>query len=142
MWASVILTIVTRYGFPALFLAVCSILAQSGATSSQQPPQEPPEEDISTDRPKEYVFNPLQAANEVRVGNYYYKKGSFRAAAGRFQEAIKWDPNNADAWLRLGDAQAKMKHEKEARAAWAKYLELKPDAKDAVEIKKKLGSRS
>src|SRR5215467_2261039 len=45
----------------------------------------PPEEDTSV-AVKEYAFNPLQAQKEIAVGNQYFKKGSFRAAAGRFTE--------------------------------------------------------
>ncbi len=31
--------------------------------------------------PKEYAFNPLQATKEVEIGNYYFKKKNYRAAA-------------------------------------------------------------
>jgi tetratricopeptide (TPR) repeat protein len=99
--------------------------------------QEPPEEDEPT-KPKEYVFNPLQAANELKIGIYYFKKGSYRAAAKRFQEAGKWNPGYAEAYLRLGEAEEKLKDGEAARAAYAKYLELEPDAKNAAEIQKKL----
>ena len=42
------------------------------------------------------------------------------------------------AWLRLGDTAEKQNDEKTAAAAYAKYLELQPDAKNAAEIKKRL----
>lgn len=71
-------------------------------------------------------------------GEYYFKKGDYRAAAGRFREATKWNDGNAEAWLRLGDAEEKLKEVKEARAAYTKYLELAPDAKNAAEIRKKI----
>lgn len=121
-----------------LTLAIASIL--TGQT--QRPPavqQEPPEEDVSVAGKQEYTFNPLQAAKELRVGGFYFKKGSYRAAARRFEEATKWDPNNAEAWLRLGDTQAKLGDRKAARAAWAKVVELEPDSKQSAEIRKKLG---
>ena len=60
------------------------------AQDPKQPPppapqeQEPPEEDQSF-KPKEYDFNPLQATKEIDAGNYYFKKGQFTAAAGRFE---------------------------------------------------------
>ncbi len=102
--------------------------------------QEPPEEDVSSDKPKEYTFNPLQAAKELKIGNYYFKKGSYRAAAGRFVEATKWDANEAEAWLRLGDAHARSGKPKDAREAWARYLALKPEGKESEAIRKKLAS--
>ena len=97
----------------------------------------PPEEDTGL-TPKEYSFNPLQADKEVRIGNYYFRKGSFRAAALRFQEATKWNEGNADAWLRLAEAREKLKDPKAAKEAYAKYVELSPEAKNTPEIRKKL----
>jgi tetratricopeptide (TPR) repeat protein len=108
--------------------------------AQQQPEeQEPPEEDANL-KPKEYVFNPLQATKEFQVGVEYYKKGSYKAAAGRFREATRWNPNLAEAWLRLGEAEEKRKNRKDAKDAYAKYLELQPEAKDAAEIRKKVAS--
>lgn len=104
-------------------------------------PQEPAEEDEAL-TVKEYSFNPLQAEKEIKVGAYYFKKGSFRAAAQRFREATRWDAGNAEAWLKLGEAQEKLKDRAAAKEAYTKYLELKPDAKNAAEIRKKLGRKS
>src|SRR5581483_3135940 len=98
----------------------------------------PKEEDESLTTSKDYTFNPLQAQKEVRVGNYYFKKGSFRAAALRFREATKWNAGDAEAWLRLGEAAEKQKDEKTAMEAFTKYRELAADAKDAPDIRKKL----
>ena len=99
----------------------------------------PKEEDESlAPTTREYAFNPLQAEKEITVGNYYFKKGSYRAAANRFREATKWNPGSGEAWLRLGEAEEKQKDTKSAKEAFAKYLEISPDAKDAAEIRKKL----
>jgi tetratricopeptide (TPR) repeat protein len=117
-----------------LFLALIAHGQQPPPTTQEQAP---PEEDESL-KPKEYSFNPLQAAKELRVGNYYLKKGSYRAAALRFQEATKWDNTLAEAFLRLGEAREKLHDRKAAAEAYAKYLEIAPDAKDAPDVKKKL----
>ena len=97
----------------------------------------PPEEDTSLTT-KEYAFNPLQAKKDITTGNYYFKKGSYRAAAGRFVEATKWNDGDTEAWLRLGEADEKLKDQKAAKEAYEKYLELAPDAKNAAEIRKKI----
>ena len=99
--------------------------------------QLPPEEDKAKIK-ETYSFNPLQSKKDVTVGEEYFKKGSFNAAASRFREATKWNDGNADAWLRLGDAEAKLKDMKAAREAWEKYLQLAPDAKNAAEVRKRL----
>lgn len=101
------------------------------------PDQLPPEEDKAKIQQK-YTFNPLQSKKDVTVGEFYFKKGDFKAAAGRFRDATKWNDGNAEAWLRLGDAEDKMKDSKAAQEAWKKYIELAPAAKNAAEIRKKL----
>jgi len=99
--------------------------------------EDPPEEDTSL-IPKEYVLNPLQASKEITAGNYYFKKGNFKAAVKRFTEATRWDPGNAEAHLRLAESYEKQKDKKNAKGEYSKYLELVPDAKNAAAIKKKL----
>ncbi|MFN0104631.1 MAG: tetratricopeptide repeat protein [Bryobacteraceae bacterium] len=116
------------------------ILILFALAAQRQPPvaQEPPEEDSTLIETKEYTFNPLQAEKEVRTGNFYAKKGNHKAASVRYREATKWNPALAEAWLRLGESLEKRKDGKGAKEAFAKYLELAPDAKNAAAIKKKL----
>ena len=102
--------------------------------------QEPPEEDENL-APKEYTFNPLEAQRDLRVGNYYFKKGNYKAAVSRYREATRWNPNYAEAYLRLGEGEEKLKDKQAASEAYAKYLELAPDAKDADTVKKKLSGK-
>lgn len=113
-----------------------------GVTLAQQQPQppdpvEPPEED-ETLQPKEYVFNPLQAQKEFNIGNFYFKKGSFKAASLRYDEATKWNPGYADAWYRLAEAREKMKDADGAKQAYKKFLEVAPGDKRATDAKKKI----
>jgi tetratricopeptide (TPR) repeat protein len=122
---------VTRRSLALLPLA---LLAQE---QKAPPEQEPPEEDEIL-RPKEYTFNPLQADSEIRVGNFYWKKGSYKAAARRFEEATRWDPSRAEAFLRWAESLEKLKDKDGAKRAYAKYLELAPDAKNADQIRKKI----
>ena len=126
-------------GFYTLIVA-CLLLFLAFFAAPQppaQPPVEPPEEDASYVK-KEYSFNPLQAQKEVKIGQFYLKKGAWKAAALRFEEALKWNPADAAPWLLLGDARAKLKDARAAREAYAKYLELAPDAKDAPSVKKRM----
>jgi tetratricopeptide (TPR) repeat protein len=136
-------------------LAAGVCLSQAQDTPSQQPPpntttlkrerpaqatgaeEDPPEEDTSLSVDS-YSFNPLQSKKSVDIGNEYAKKHNFRAAAGRYKEATRWNDGNSEAWLRLGEAEEKLKDAQGARTAYAKYLELASDAKNAAEIRKKL----
>jgi len=97
-----------------------------------------PEEDDSL-KPKEYTFNPLQAEKELRVGIFYFHKGSYKAAVIRFREATRWNNNLAEAYLRLGEAEEKEKDWKAAREAYEKYLQLAGEDKRTPEIRKKVG---
>lgn len=121
----------------------CTVLL-SGTLWAQRPkppqPQEPPEEDEAL-AVKEYSFNPLQAEKELKIGNFYFKKGKYKAAARRFEEATKWNPGGAEAYLRLGEAREKLNDPKGAREAFAKFIDLVPDDKRAPQIKKKLSRK-
>ncbi len=100
--------------------------------------QLPPEEDITAAKPEQFSFNPVKSKRDVSVGDYYFKKGDYKAAANRFLEATKWNDANAEAWLRLGEAREKQQDSRGARAAYQRYLQLAPDAKNAGEVKKRL----
>jgi len=135
-----------RWTTALLLGGALSILAQDPPGQLQKkrtpPPvstkeEVPPEEDTSVGE-KQYSFNPLQALKEVQTGNYYFKKGSYRAAEGRFKEATLWNNGYDEAWLRLGEAEEKLRDKKAAREAYEKYVELASDAKKAAEIRKKL----
>jgi tetratricopeptide (TPR) repeat protein len=139
-----------------LALGAASLAAQSSATP-QTPPDSPPAQ-LKTERPQpatsdqeevppeedtslvatKYSFNPLQSKKDVLAGQFYAKKGNYRAAAGRYREATKWDDSNREAWLLLGDADEKLKDKDGARTAYKKYLAVAADAKNAADIRKKL----
>jgi len=112
--------------------------------SKQTPPpaakeQEPPEEDESL-KPTEYALNPLEANTNITAGNFYFKKGNYRAAAKRYLEATRWDPGSADAFFKLAEANERLKDRAAARDAYEKYLAISPDAKNADAIKKKIAT--
>lgn len=90
------------------------------------------------DRPKEYAYNPYEAEKEVGVGNYYMKKGSYTAAVKRYQEALKWKPNWALPYLKMGQAFEKKDDPVHAAEAFRKYLELTPNAKNAKDLRKQI----
>ena len=128
-----------------LLVAVAApLVADDLKKDRPQPPASPKEEPLKEEdetlaaTDEDYSFNPLQAEKDVRVGNYYFKKGSYRAAALRFRRATKWNDGFAEAWLRLGEAEEKQKDSEAAKQAYTKYLALSPDAKNAADIRKKI----
>jgi tetratricopeptide (TPR) repeat protein len=111
----------------------------ASAPSSDE--ENPPEEDESV-APEKFVLNPLESERNIRVGNYYWHKGKYRAAAGRYSRATKYNPNSPEAFFKLGEAEEKLKNAEAARQAFQKVMALAPDSKLASEAKKKLGNRS
>lgn len=96
------------------------------------------DEDEQYARPQVYAFNPVQARNELKVGNYYAKKGNHRAAAGRYLEATRWDANFGEAYWRLGQAREHLDQAAEAAEAYARFLELKPEGKRSRQARRRL----
>ena len=108
---------------------------QPGKTSDKE--TAPPEED-TTIGTTQYSFNPLQAKKDIEVGNEYAKKHNYRAAANRYTSATKYNDGDADAWLKLGETEEKLKDKDAARGAYQKYLDIASDAKNASEIRKRV----
>ncbi|MDP8991119.1 MAG: tetratricopeptide repeat protein [Acidobacteriota bacterium] len=134
----------TRAVLLTLFLAL-PLAAQDKPKPPAPPPppgaqeQEPPEEDPDL-KPKEYSFNPLEASRNITAGNFYFKKGNYRAAARRFLEASKWDPTSAEALLLLGGADEKLRDFSGARESYEKFVAMATDAKEIESVKKKLAT--
>lgn len=121
-----------------LFLLLI-LLGGALAFSQEVEPPLPPEEDETYAAPREYGFNPLQAKKELNIGRFYFKKGSYKAAALRAQEALKWDETLLEAYLVLGESRERLRDTDGARKAYKQYLELAAsDAKDRREIEKRL----
>ncbi len=149
--------IVTR---TLLFACLCSFLpispafGQSGtAPASQkqaqapaaQPPsedeQEPPEEDESV-APEKFPLDPLESDRNIRVGNFYWHKGDYRAALARYERATKYNPSSADAFFKVGEAEEKLKRKDAAKSAFQRVIQIAPDSKAAREARKKLGEKT
>jgi tetratricopeptide (TPR) repeat protein len=132
---------VTRAVLLSVFLALPLAAQQSKPPAPPAAPaiqeQEPPEEDPDL-KPKDYSFNPLEATRNITAGNFYFKKGNFRAASRRFLEASKWDPTSTEALLRLGEADEKLRDFTGAREAYQKFVAISTDGKEIEAVKKKI----
>lgn len=115
---------------------------QNQSPQSQAPDESnPPEEDESV-APEKFVLNPLESERNVKVGNFYMHKGTasgYRAALARYERAAKFNPNNAEAYFKMGEAEEKLKKKDKAKIAFERVIQIEPDSKLAHEAKKKLG---
>lgn len=119
-----------------LFLAV---LGCAPAYCQEDTGELPPEEDETYAAPREYSFNPIQAKKELKVARFYMRKGSYRAAVLRAQEAVKWDDSLLEAYIFLGEAREKNSDTDGARKAYLQYLELaEDDARERKDIQRRV----
>jgi Tfp pilus assembly protein PilF len=89
-----------------------------------------PAEDETVLRP----WDPHKAAKDVEVGNYYLKLKNYRAALERFNHALTYKPNDAEAIFGLAVTQEKLDLLSLAAQNYRKYLEILPNgpkSKDA-----------
>jgi tetratricopeptide (TPR) repeat protein len=114
----------------------------NSSQTAQTPDEEnPPEEDESV-APEKFVLNPLESERNIKVGNYYWHRGKYRAAASRYERATRFNPNSPEAFYKLGEAEEKLKNKEAARLAFQKVMQIAPDSKLANEAKKKINSKS
>jgi tetratricopeptide (TPR) repeat protein len=115
----------------------------STAQPAQNPPDEaePPEEDESV-APEKYTLDPLESDRNVRVGNFYWKKGKYRAALDRYERATKFNPASAQAFFKVAEAEEKLKNKDAAKLAFRRVIQIAPDSKFAQDARKKLGSKT
>jgi tetratricopeptide (TPR) repeat protein len=141
---------------PGLLLVGVMSLAAQEQTTPQTSPSKPqleertppktsgkqavPAEEDKSFLTEEHTFNPLQSQKSVEVGDHYLRNGKYLGAQYRYQDATLWNDGNAEAWLKLGKVQEKLKDPKAAKDSYTKYLALAPDSKEAVAIRKKLRS--
>jgi tetratricopeptide (TPR) repeat protein len=121
-------------------------IAQSPSAKKPVPEQapdeeNPPEEDESL-APKTYTLNPLESERNIKVGNFYWHRGKFRAAADRYRDATRYNPSSAEAFFKLGEAEEKLKNKDSARVAFQRVMQISPDSKLAQEAKKKISAKS
>jgi tetratricopeptide (TPR) repeat protein len=133
--------------FLGLFLSP-GLFAQQQNQSQQQPQQNPPAEDDQNPpeedesvAPEKFVLNPLESERNIKVGDFYMHKGGnvgYRAALARYERAAKFNPNNAEAYFKMGEAEEKLKHRDKAKIAFQRVIDIAPDSKLGHEAKKKI----
>jgi tetratricopeptide (TPR) repeat protein len=92
----------------------------------------------TTDVQEMKPWNPHKADKDVEVGDFYLKRGNYRAAESRYKEALYWQDNHAVAQFRLAQTEEKLGNISEARRYYSAYLKVLPDGEFAVEARKGL----
>lgn len=95
------------------------------------------EDDPSVFKP----WDPHKAAKDVEVGEYYLKLKNYRAALERFNHALIYKPDDAEATYELAYTQEKLELLSQADQSYHKYLKILPNgpkSKDSEEAIKRL----
>jgi len=120
-----------RWTVRATLLSILVFLMSRPITWAQKQPAQAP---AVKDDPVRTMVSP-PAAKSVEVGDFYLRRGKYKAALSRFQEALAVDPHYAPAYRELGKVYEKMGEWKKSLNAYQKYLDELPSAKDAREAK-------
>ncbi len=75
---------------------------------------------------------------DISVAKFYLNRGNFEAAYMRSKDAVKIEPDYAEAHFSLAQAAHKMKKMDEAKAEFNAYLKLAPDGDNAKAAQKAL----
>ena len=85
-----------------------------------------------------HTWDPHKAAKSVEVGDFYFKKKNYRAAEGRYREALHYKDNDAIATIRLAICLERLGILDDARAEYESYLKILPHGPQAPEAQKAL----
>ena len=86
----------------------------------------------------------MKASKDIQVGDFYFKRGNYKAALDRYKEALYYKESDAVATYRLAVCQEKMGDKDEARKNFEQYLKILPEgpyAKEARASLEKLGKK-
>ena len=90
----------------------------------------------SSDVGEFHPWNPHQAAKDVEVGDFYFKRKNYRAAQDRYREALFYKDNDAIATFRLAVCLEKMDQPDDARKEYESYLKILPHGPQSEEARK------
>jgi tetratricopeptide (TPR) repeat protein len=97
-------------------------------------PEDEPEADVQEMHP----WNPYRAMKDDEVGDYYFKRKSYKAALARYQDALIWKEKDAVANFRMAQCYEKLDQPDQAIPHYEEYLKILPDGPYAKEARKAL----
>lgn len=78
--------------------------------------------------------NPERAREEAEIGDFYMKRDNYAAAEARYREAVAFDPQWTEAYVKLAKVLGKLGRYEEAVQVCQDYLQAHPDAKEAKKV--------
>jgi tetratricopeptide (TPR) repeat protein len=93
-------------------------------------------ESAEENKPKEP--NPLLAEENLKIGNFYYKKKNYTAAIQRYLEALEYQPNFIRAYEALARTYEKNNEPDKAMDTYREFLKKYPDSPKCSDFRTKL----
>ena len=85
-----------------------------------------------------HTWDPHKAAKSIEVGDFYFRRKNYRAAEGRYRDALQYKDNDAVATIRLAVCLEKLGVLDDARAEYESYLKILPHGPESKEAQKAL----
>ncbi|MBI2821553.1 MAG: hypothetical protein HYX74_04960 [Acidobacteria bacterium] len=98
-------------------------------------------EEVDKRQPEPPSREPARAAEELQVGDFYFKRDNFPAAVARYREALFHRPDYVLAYEKLIRALEKNKETAEAGKLMQEYIEKFPGQKKTSEYARALAGR-
>jgi Flp pilus assembly protein TadD len=83
-----------------------------------------------------HTWDPHKAAKSIEVGDFYFRRKNYRAAEGRYRDALVYKDNDAIATIKLAVCLEKLGVFDGARAEYESYLKILPHGPQAEEAQK------
>jgi Flp pilus assembly protein TadD len=83
-----------------------------------------------------HSWDPHKAAKSIEVGDFYFKRGNYRAAEERYREALRYKDNDAVATIKLAVSLEKLGIMDDARLEYESYLKILPHGPEAGQAQK------
>lgn len=84
------------------------------------------------------AYNPMLAAHDVKVGEFYMRRGDTDGAIARFKDALLYKPHYAEPCLLLGRAYEKKNDPATAIHYYQQYLKILPNASESRKVRKRI----
>jgi tetratricopeptide (TPR) repeat protein len=83
-----------------------------------------------------HTWDPHKAAKSIEVGDFYFRRKNYRAAEGRYRDALQYKDNDAVATIRLAECLEKLGVLDDARAEYESYLKILPHGPESAQAQK------
>jgi tetratricopeptide (TPR) repeat protein len=83
-----------------------------------------------------HTWDPHKAAKSIEVGDFYFRRKNYRAAEGRYRDALQYKDNDAVATIRLAVCLEKLGVLDDARAEYESYLKILPHGPESAQAEK------